>query len=94
MVNYGYGPDTQGWKEERKAMLAKKLSQLLLDMKLTRNKEISSGLIGDHEFPEPYVEVDGLYAGVRVRKITALTESQQDELIRRCEDVYKEVMWN
>jgi hypothetical protein len=36
----------------------------------------------------PYVEVDNLYRGVRIRKITYLTEAQENELIEKADAIY------
>jgi hypothetical protein len=45
-----------------------------------------------HEHPEPYIEMDGMYSGVRIRKITALSEQQSRELIDRADKTYTEIM--
>jgi hypothetical protein len=47
-----------------------------------------------HEYSEPYIEVDGLYQGVRIRKITALSEQQETELINLADKKYLEIMAN
>jgi hypothetical protein len=94
LVNYGYGPTSKGWKDDRKYKLAEAFRDLLIDLKLTRNDEVESGDTGMlHNYPEPYVEVDNLYEGVRIRKITNLTEEQMDQLIPKAEEIYKKIMW-
>jgi hypothetical protein len=93
LVNYGYGPGMIGWDESKKWILAGKLRDLLVRQGLTKdNIEIESGVML-HENPrEPYIEVDSLYEGVRIRKITYLTEEQSDRLIIAADRIYKELM--
>lgn len=92
MVNFGYGPGMKYWKDKKKHELAEALRKLLLEQKLTRNEEIEVDGVMSHDFPEPYIEVDGLYPGVRIRKITALTKDQEDALITAAEKIYLEIM--
>ena len=42
----------------------------------------------------PYVEVDGLYRGVRIRKITNLSEDRCLELVKEADRIYNEVVGN
>jgi exosome complex RNA-binding protein Csl4 len=84
MVNYGYDDSTENWKEEKKHVLANELGKLLHDM----NKE---GKI-NNDYMSPYIEMDQLYRGVRIRKITHLTAKIQDELIKRADAVYTRIM--
>ena len=64
MVNYGYGPDSKNWNEHKKFELASKLENLLgTMMKEGKMKSMNHVCM-------PYVEVDELYIGVRIRKIT------------------------
>ncbi len=87
MVNFGYGPDTKGWDDKKASLLAQRLQALLVTMEKQRKfdnirKEI-----------RPYVETDGMYDGVRVRKVTHLTDEVGDELIIEAEKIYHDVMW-
>ena len=91
MVNYGYGPNNPQWKEEKKWKLAEELRKLIIEMKLTRNDQIESGVML-HDYPEPYIEVDNLYEGVRIRKITALTDEQTEELVKRADQIFLSIM--
>ena len=40
----------------------------------------------------PYIEIDGLYDGVRIRKITDLSDDQVAELTEKADRIYDEVM--
>jgi hypothetical protein len=91
MVNYGYGPGCPNWNRNRQNILARQLNKLLQDMKLTRNTEIEHDVVL-HEYPEPYIEVDGMYKGVRIRKITHLTDKESDVLVRNADVLYRQVM--
>lgn len=92
-MNYGYDSTTPGWKASRKHWLARELDVML------------RGFISDPQPPAksrqeeepihrsaPYVEVDRLYPGVRIRRITHFTDAQQDELVRRADKVYSVIM--
>ena len=65
MVNYGY--DCQGWTEAAKRELASELEKLV------------QGYV-DQNGRQPEVEINGTYGGVRIRKLTWLTEDQIDKL--------------
>lgn len=91
MVNYGYNSVTAKWNENRKYDLAEELRKLLLELKLTRNTKLEEEEY-THDFPEPYVEVDGMYGGVRIRKITELTDEQQSKLIKKADEIYLKIM--
>lgn len=65
MVYYGY--DCQGWAEAAKRELANELEKLV------------QGYV-DANGRMPEVEVDGVYGGVRIRKLTWLTPEQIDKL--------------
>lgn len=100
MVNYGYAPDTIGWKEQYKWALAWKLNELL--DKLSKEGKIKNvyavvpvGMDGNAPVDDgqaPYIEVDGLYEGVRIRKTTHLTDEQESLLIKESDKIYREVM--
>ena len=82
-MNYGYDSETEYWKEERKQQLADTLSEVL-------HYKIGRDLGGR----TPFIEVDGLYLGVRIRRITNLNTSDIEELVARADKIYNEVMLN
>jgi hypothetical protein len=86
MVNYGYGPGDRGWDESKAAELAGRLRILVLSMEQQKKFD------NIHEWKRPYVEMDGLYAGVRIRKITHLDSKVCDELVEESEKIYHDVM--
>ena len=80
-MNYGYNSDTKGWDESKKYILA---SRLLTELNLA-NQWIPGGT-------KPYIEVDGLYEGVRIRKITHLSDEDRSSLVKKADKIYNEVM--
>lgn len=80
-MNYGYDKNTVNWKEERKLKLAKELCK-----KLPANYGWTPGGV------TPYVEIDGLYEGVRIRKISNLSDEDIDNFIKKADEIYNEVM--
>lgn len=85
LVNYGYTPDNEYWDESKKYILANELAKLLQDMKL--NDEPFT-----HHFAKPNIEVDNLYQGVRIRKITHLDEETEKKLLQAADKIYLEIM--
>lgn len=79
-MNYGYDNTCPNWNEDKKAELAESLS-----------KELSIGFDANKQH-QPYVEVDGLYQGVRLRRITHLSEEEQELLITRADAIYRRIM--
>ena len=90
MTNYGYGPDSKGWieDEEKKELLAKRLSEMITVMKSEYGTQWPSP-----SRREPYVEMDRLYSGVRIRKTTHLSKEQEEELEGRADKIYHDVMY-
>jgi hypothetical protein len=86
MVNFGYGPGVRGWDESKASDLWGRLHMLVLSMESQKKFD------NLHPETRPYVERDGLYAGVRVRKITHLRSEVCDELIEESEKIYRDVM--
>lgn len=86
MVNYGYGESNEGWNESRKHALAESLKELIEDM------EGEGKFIGLQQRQKPFVEVDVLYKGVTIRRMTHLEEKIQHELIERANKIYVDVM--
>lgn len=39
----------------------------------------------------PYIERDGLYKGVRIRRITHYSDSQIDQIVEQAEKIYDEL---
>ena len=76
-MNYGW-EDTEDWLPEEKDLLATTLKMLCLNYT-------------DRFGMQPYVEVGGLYAGVRIRRITHLTPAQEEELVAAADVAYSEV---
>lgn len=82
-MNYGYDHGTPGWKEDKKGILAKRLCE-----ELPANLGWTPGGV------TPYIEVDNLYSGVRIRKITHLAEEDVKNFLERADKIYHEVMTN
>ena len=61
-MNYGFDSDSKNWKDERKEKLADRLRTMVLPLQLK------------DESTAPYIEVDQLYSGVRIRRVTNLSE--------------------
>lgn len=80
-MNYGFDENTPGWKEDRKEELAEQLAEKL-PCRLGR-------VVGGYT---PYIEVDGLYNGVRIRKLTNLSEEDLHLFIKRADKIYWDVM--
>jgi len=79
-MNFGYDKQVSaGWKEEKKQILAEKLAELVK-------------LYVDKNGQSPYVEVDRMYPGVRIRRITHLTEQQHKKIVKKADAIYCEVM--
>ena len=95
MVNFGYGPGMKYWREDKKYILAKALNVLVQSTKFDlvspyKNMDPNDEDVIEHVYP--YVEVDQLYPGVCIRKITHLTEDSQRNLVENAEEVYRQVM--
>lgn len=94
MVNYGYGPGMKYWDESKKYELANKLRDMIINIKASRNRDIEMRdmplMYQYHQ--EPYIEVDGLYAGVRIRKITHLSDELYDKVITEADKIYLDLM--
>ena len=60
-MNYGYGVFCPDWDESKKNFLADRLCVLLREYGFRDVCEFHPG-------SEPYVEVDGPYAGIRIRR--------------------------
>lgn len=79
-MNFGYNKEiSTGWKEEKKQILAEKLAEL-------------TKLYVDKNGQYPYVEVDKMYPGVRIRRITHLKENQKTKIVNRADAIYCAVM--
>lgn len=80
-MNYGYNQNTRQWDETKKDDLAVMLGRLC-----------AAGDYEDKYGMRPYVEIDGLYPGVRIRRITHLTAEQESSLITEADKIYDSVM--
>lgn len=78
-MNYGYDSGSPNWHMGRVEELANALTKLCKSYK-------------DKNGMQPYVEVDGLYPGVRIRRMTHLTDEQQDELVMKADKLYDKIM--
>jgi len=86
MVNFGWNKDCKGWKEKNKWQFAEALETALNIPIETGNKRYKN------DGKSPYIEVDGAYGGVRIRRITWLSEKEHEKLIVNSEKIYKEIM--
>ncbi len=78
-MNYGYDNESKNWNEAKVELLVNRLvSELNRDIECIAGSE------------KPYIEVDGLYKGVRIRKITYLSEEQRAELVKKADKIYNE----
>jgi hypothetical protein len=84
-MNYGYQQSCLNWDESKKDILAERLCKLLEEFGFKNVNGYSPGSF-------PYIEVDGNYGGVRIRRITHLSESMQNELVEKVDQIYLEVM--
>lgn len=76
MVNYGF--DCVRWTKAEKLELAREVEKILPEY-VDANGRI------------PEVEVDGTYPGVRIRKLTWLTDAQILELTEHVDRIYTQV---
>ena len=83
-MNYGYNSFCKGWQQSKQNILAHKLSLLLERLNLKPKKS--------YENYTPYLEVNGLYNGIRIRRITHLSRKDQDKLVKQADKVYDKVM--
>jgi hypothetical protein len=80
-MNYGWDETAANWKEDRKGALVKALSERLpCPVGWTPGGKT------------PYLEVDRLYSGVRIRKLTNLADEDLDGFVKRADAIYQEVM--
>ena len=86
MVFYGYGSDSEGWKDERKVELADRLSEMVDWKKENHEISVKRTIEGNAPFVRMYTD------GVYIRKITHLSEDQQDKHMEDADVIYKEVM--
>jgi hypothetical protein len=80
MRNMNYGYECRGWNMSQKIELAGRLEGLLHEKKYDLP-----------DYRHPYIEIDQLYQGVRIRKITDLTERQHSELVKGADKIYGEL---
>jgi len=84
-MNYGYSSFCPGWDESKKFELAKKLRILLEEFGIRHASGYNPGR-------SPYIEVDGLYDGVRIRRITHMSYCKRKDLVEKADRLYVDVM--
>jgi hypothetical protein len=98
MTNFGWNKNCELWQENRKWVLAEELEKAI--SRLGINIEIATGNKSyKNDGQSPYIEVDmpreeTAYGGVRIRRITHLSEEQQEKLVEEAERIYSLVMNN
>ena len=103
MVNYGYNKETPNWNESRKWILAEELSKALNIPIVTKNNSYKNDgkspyiEVGEIETQviAGWCGVDScstLYDGVRIRRITYLSEKQHQKLVETADKIYDKVM--
>ncbi len=76
-MNYGY--ECKGWTAEDKAELAERLAKILESAKYVDDRIKAE------------VEIDRMYSGVRMRKLTWLTDASLDDVITESDKVFDEI---
>jgi len=85
-MNYGWNENSPDWHEDRKWILAEELEKALGYPVETKNKNyVNDG-------SSPYIEVDGAYGGVRIRRITHLSEEDHKKLVEEADRIFGLVM--
>lgn len=77
MVNYGY--ECKDWSKKDKENLAQNLM-----------KELNLDWVWIPGGSDPYIEIDGIYNGVRIRKMTHLSDEESENLVKKADKVYGE----
>lgn len=85
-MNFGYNARSPGWKSMRAHLLVRRLQALLEDYAPTEARD------GWTPGERPYVETGGPFGGVRIRRVTHLSEKDLENLVQRADAVYREVM--
>ena len=83
-MNYGFNSNSENWKEEKK-------NELFCELKKLTDK-IYSKLPVKKRITAPYIEINGLYDGVRIRRITHLEDKTCNSLIEQAEKIYEKIM--
>jgi hypothetical protein len=85
-MNYGY--ECKGWTKQQKQKLAADLQGVIDIMEITlEDLKKEGGASCDF----PYIEIDGLYDGVRIRKITYLNDDQRKHLVITSDACYAHI---
>ena len=93
-MNYGYNKRCSDWNESRKWVLAEELEKALKRIGF-RKIEIETGNKNyKNDGSSLYIEVDGAYGGVRIRRITHLSEFAHKKLVKESDRIYHLVMNN
>jgi hypothetical protein len=86
MASYGFGPNSKGWNESKKGILAKVLKELVEDI------EDEGKFIGLTRGQRPYVLVDEPSRGITIMNIDYMPKEFQHDTIRRANWRYLDVM--
>jgi hypothetical protein len=87
---YGYGPEIEGYDEEKAWMLADRLAAEFDIPTLDGNAPRPTWLFDGER--KPYIEVNGLVEGVAIRRITYVPEEERKAMIKRADEIFHEVM--
>ena len=78
-MNYGFGPESPQWDVMQSFNLATALRELVKDYV-------------DKNGMQPYVEENGLYMGVTIRRLTHLTKEEIDTITTKADEIYDKIM--
>jgi len=92
MTNYGYGSETPSWEEEKKDQLAKALQEKLGLKLLDGTKPLPSWRFTEEGKKNPYLEINGMYGGVRIRKLTHLSAEEINKMTNHADEIYEIIM--
>jgi hypothetical protein len=87
---YGFGPEVEGYDEEKAWELANKLSVEFDFPTLDGNAPRPVWLFDGKK--QPYIEVNGLVEGVVIRRITNLSEEKRKQVVSKADELFIEVM--
>lgn len=81
-MNYGWDNESPYWDGRKAFLLVEVLSEKL-------NIPIGWSI---NNSGKPYLEINGLYPGVRIRKLTNLSDDELRELSKKADEIYLDVM--
>ncbi len=86
---YGYGPELDDYDETKAWELANKLSEEFDYPTMDGN---GPRPIWRFSHKGPYIEVDGAFGGVKIRKLTYLSDEEVNRIQKRADEIFLEVM--